>query len=213
MSMYGAVLTYTARQGSYRDARVAHAMHVRNAEEINNLIDDWREDGGRKPTREINAMLSEGWTWIGAGLFRSAYLSPKGTVYKVNRTTRDSEHERGSNYSEMTKILSVSDMLPNGFAIPAATLYHVPNNSQYSRHDDYVIAVQQVDTSAPFADCWGYTGECNSNGCKGNEGNKRCKAECSYAALSPLYQVMSDVHSGNAFPDANGIVWVVDVAM
>lgn len=210
MSAYGAILTHTSRQGSYRDARIAHAMHVAHAYEINMLIENWRDDWGTDaPADEINAMLPTGWKWISSGMYRCAYLSPKGTVYKVNRDVRDGRSMRGRCWAEMAAIQDKAPIMPEGYAIPDATLYHVPGNSAEGTESDYVMAMALVDTSTPFTDCYG---DCDAE-CAFNEGNKRAGHTCSSTALDPLHQVMDDVHSGNAFPDAMGIVWVVDIAM
>lgn len=214
MSTYGATLTHTSRQGNYRDARMAHAMHVAHAWEINQLVNEWRDacsDDDYKPTEAINAMLPNGWVWLSSGLYRCAYLSPKGTVYKVNRHVRDGVERgsyRGLNYAEMASVLRLSPTMPEGYAIPASTLYHVPGNSADGTRSDYVMAVERVDTSAPFTDCYG---DCDEYDCAYNEGNKRVGHECSMLALEPLQDIISDMHSGNAFPDTLGTVWVVDV--
>lgn len=211
MSAYGATLTHTSRQGNYRDARMAHAMHVTHAYEINQLINAWRDDWGTDaPADEINALLPTGWRWLSSGLYRCAYLSPKGTVYKVNRDVRDGRSMRGRCWAEMEAIQRKAPIMPEGYAIPEATLYHVPGNSADGTRSDYVMAMALVDTSTPFTDCYG---ECEESGCEFNEGNARVGKHCSSVALEPLHEVMSDVHSGNAFPDALGIVWVVDIAM
>ncbi len=207
MPKYGAINTHTAHMGSYRDARMAHALHVAHADYINDLVDQWRGDRIAKPTQKINDLLPEGWVWLSSGLYRCAYLSPKGVVYKVNRhvsdsaTMSDSYPYKGLNYNEMSRILKLSPTMPEGYGIPDCTLYHVPGNSKAGSESDYVLAVALVDTSTPFTDCYG---DCGYAGCEYNEGNKRVGADCSEA--------MADVHSGNAFPDAMGIVWVVDIA-
>lgn len=208
---YGPVLTHTARQGSYREARFIHAVHVRLMDEINSLIDDWRDNGMDaydSPAAEINSWLPDGWEWISSGLYRCAYRSPKGTVYKVNRHVRDGRGMWACNYKEAYNVQSKAAYLTEGLAIPASTLYCLPGNSAQGTETDYVLAVQPVDISTPFNDCEGYDYcQCDPE----DECNRRTGVQCSSQALERVYAVISDVHPGNAYPDENGTIWIVDV--
>jgi len=209
---YGAVMTYTAKQGNYSEARFIHAVHVRIMEYVNDLVNAWRNNGmdlWDSPAEQIDAMLPDGWSWISSGLYRCAYLSPKGTVYKVNRYVRDGRGHHACNYGEALKVQQKAHSLSVGLAIPASTLYCVPGNSADGTPTDYVLAVQAVDTSTPFNDCDGYEDYCTCNA--EDECHVRVGVTCSSEALERVYSVISDVHPGNAYPDADGIIWIVDV--
>ncbi len=201
------VSIFTARVGNHRDARIAHAVHVRHMDYVEGLIEDMLE-GGCDITPAMNALLPDGWVWLGAGQYRSTYLSPNGVVYKVNRYAYDDGSGMG-NVGEMKNIQHLCDNLPEGFAVPAATMYRVHSNSRNSSVD-HVLAMEAVDTSTPFTNCYG--DDCYAEGCAFNEGNKRMGVECSFVALQPLFNVMTDVHAGNVFADSLGTMWVVDAA-
>lgn len=209
--------------GNVRDARTAHAMHVayeperaRTIREYGKAYDLWIEDEDN-PCPEYPDLVPPvlaGWQVLGTGCSRTAYLSPKGVVYKVNRDLSDGEYKSNSNYAEMHNIVRIKGgVLPKGWAVPDATLYHIPTPATVPsyRRNDYVIAMPLVDTSKPLASCYGY--DCDSNGCNSAEGNLRAGGGCTESILDSGARVFGDRHNENVFPDEHGVLWVVDIGI
>jgi hypothetical protein len=149
----------------------------------------------------------QGWRKLGQGSYRTAYLSPKGVVYKVNNDGHDGKRRRGYNYAEVTNIIRIREEmeLPRQWSVPDVTLYRVSDS-------DYVAAMPCLDISAPLNNCYVWGEDCPS--CKEHEGNKRMNGKCSSDLLAEGSRLgFSDMHTKNVYPDKEGILWVVDCGL
>jgi hypothetical protein len=202
--------------GTVAEARVARDIYAANKvrrDEVSKAWDkkhrEWAKGGYKgtcPPYPEVEDIVPEGWEKLGSGSYRAAYLSPSGVVYKVNHRLRDSKAQEGSNYAEMMNIIKLRKgrRIPDGWAVPDATLYRVPLTL---RSNDYVIAMPKVDTSAPLGGCgW----DCE---CKHAEGNRRMGGKCTDDIFDDANHVFKDLHYGNAFPQKDGVIVVIDVGL
>lgn len=202
--------------GTARDAHTAHAVvatakpAIEATEDRNNTAwDNWYDNGqqGTAPSVDYPALyetyLPQGWQYLGRGAYRVALLSPDSVVYKVNSDLAD---EQMGNTEELCSIQSVRRMgVPTGWAVPDATLYPISNT------DDSVIAMPLVDTSMPLSDC--YADDCHCNTSKGNRVVSHRKGSvCTNDIFESANNAFWDLHSGNVFPDSEGVLWVIDVS-
>lgn len=208
-----------AKLGTARDARTAHAVvamakpHIEATQDIvNRAWNVWFDNGqqGTEPPMGLDypAMyapyLPHGWQYLGQGCYRTVLLHD-GVVYKVNSDLEDNANGNGD---ELRSIKAIRHRgVPMGWAVPDATLYQIAGE-----HDDYVIAMPLIDTSAPLAEC--YYDECTCNNSKGNKRlSKMHKNICSNDVFSGRNVPFWDLHNGNVFPDSTGLLWVIDVSL
>jgi len=201
---------WQAETGTPEDAQTAHDFHSSNVVWVNTLIDLMHEGSYsyNYVYREISARMPKGWTWVGAGCYRSVYRSPAGVLYKVNRDLCD---DYNGNTQEANNILDKAPDMPWYVQCPAMALYEVDNTSAYGEWTDTVLAMVEVDRSIAFEECDGT--ECDYRNCSSNEGCKALDIQCASQAFSRAGEFTFDAHAGNVFPDRNGIIWIVDLGI
>jgi hypothetical protein len=125
--------------------------------------------------------LPEGWREIGSGLYRTAYLSPDGVIYKVESNYDTAGSWGQSNYGEYENILRVilSGKKVKSARLPKATLFMLDGKT--------VMAMEFIDGQRPNLDCY--------QECRCTKLNGRCNRE----AVEEIGRSMmvSDLHDGN----------------
>ena len=71
--------------------------------------------------------LSKGWTFLGSGIHRYAYLSPSGLVYKVP-SSLTSRASRQANTSEAKGAAILAKVESDEFAVPLTNVFHVEDD-------------------------------------------------------------------------------------
>jgi hypothetical protein len=127
--------------------------------------------------------LPNGWRYLGHGMYRCAFLSPSGVVYKIETGNRISRLQ--NNMTEYERILELrfSDVVEKArVIIPKAWLYSVGKRN--------VLAMEYMD--GDWASGYHSLSACD---CGDRFGNT-----CAYTqfAIIERYLNMSDVHGGNA---------------
>lgn len=224
--------------GTYRDARIAHAIHYKAVagytlarRRYEKLYREWEEayyngtaDELVRPTAPegMRWVMPEGWKRLGSGCYRTAYLSPRGVVYKVNARRYDGEEYDGYNHAEFRNIITIKSTrtVPEMWRIPDATLYRMPEmqhtddyRGRKFRGNDYVIAMPLIDTEVPLNTCYSWDDEpCK---CADEPGNIRVGGVCTRKLFREASKALhlSDLHTNNVFPQADGTLVVVDVAI
>lgn len=113
-------------------------MLVGNQEEAT-LIHNWYHDD-----RWSRAALPEGWTKLGEGSFRAAYLSPSGVVYKVQKDLRYGYQTNRGEYAKW-RDLYFNCKMPQYSRLPK--LGYFPINDSYG-----VVAIEKLSKSYNY---WG----------------------------------------------------------
>lgn len=106
-----------------------------NAQEAE-LIHQW----WHSPDRGERDKPPAGWTYLGSGCYRSAYLAPSGVVYKVQKYLDDSAWQ--SNYKEWLtwKRLYFSCKMPKYSRLPRLNYFPVSQAGKLG-----VIAIEKLD--------------------------------------------------------------------
>lgn len=102
----------------------------------------------------------EGWTHLGGGSFRSAYLSPSGVVYKVQKNLSGSRYQTNYGEWETWKRLYLGCKMPEYSRLPRLNYFPIPGKVNVG-----VIAIEKLEdcytSYGTFIDkhgdvqCWG----------------------------------------------------------
>ncbi len=167
---------------SYRVSRKGKTMPIGSQSEATEILTAYRE-GDKKDLWYADIPLPKGWRYLGHGMYRAAFLSPSGVVYKVETGNRISRMQ--SNVSEYERILELrfsDDVKETGVIIPKAWLYSVSGRD--------IIAMEYMD--GEWASGYHSMDECD---CAGRFGDM-----CAWSQFITLESRlgMSDIHEGNA---------------
>lgn len=116
------------------------------------LIHNWwhsHRDSYRKPPK--------GWKYLGDGSFRTAYLSPDGVVYKIQKDLSGVRYlTNQTNYGEYEtwKRLYFGCKMPKHSRLPKLSYYAVPG-----QHNVGVIAIERLRKNPPYYEQVNKTGE------------------------------------------------------
>jgi hypothetical protein len=109
---------------------------IGNAEEAVFIHNWWHS-----PARGSYSQPPAGWTYLGGGCYRSAYLAPSGVVYKVQKDLSGESWQ--TNYGEWQtwKRLYLSCKMPKRSRLPQLGFYPVPGGENHLG----VIAIEKLD--------------------------------------------------------------------
>lgn len=142
------------------------------------LIHNWwhgHRDSYRNPP--------EGWQYLGGGSFRTAYLSPDGVVYKIQKDLSGGRYQTNYGEYETWKRLYFGCKMPKHSRLPKLSYYAVPG-----QHNVGVIAIERLRRNPAYYERVNKTGE-----------SYLCWSDVASAVASACR--VGDLHGDNIFLD------------
>lgn len=155
----------------------------------------------------------DGWEFLGAGCYRSAYLAPSGVVYKIGH---DSGNRQEASTAQRLRKLNIP-----GIYIPKTSSFNFEVNTH--RHRRTIVAMEYIDGEHPDG-CWvtHWNGQSElycycGQYAEGDEGVMHINVPACEAALFmdtiKSKVPLSDIHCENVIRMSDGRIAVIDLQM